>query len=441
MYVQWSTDYGATWQVSPTLLTASDSRIGYPVIAASENNVYIATTETADGVDPRVGQGIVSVWSNTTAGSGAWTKRTVGATTSTSDWGYAPGGCPAPATTVMGFEPMPGIAAAGDYAGVIFMKNNSGRAIIKVSKTQGATWSTGCGEGATTSAANMCTQIPVTKGAKGVYTNTAQSCPGGGGSADPEVSGACGGGVLTAAGAGDDTDPDGNSARFAFGWVNAECQGGSVFVASCPGPGPGTPALPNSNGIPPGMYTKVWTSAGWQQTQRIACFENTRGSCDGLAGTTYPAGYMDGYSQQISWFGTDDGTAVPTGVALTWIGCPDGPAVGKGCSEVAADPGARIIMKESGNTGVSWGGDWGVNPSSYNVVATQTGNAAYQINEYPQVLYYDPTDNTGTDECAQETSAALAGRGTTSCKKLAFFMSRNTSYTLYAAFQSTGTIT
>lgn len=546
MYVRISHDYGATWNSSPILITASSSRVGYPTIAAGGGHAYIATTENLSSFDPSNGaMGKVSVWHHDDLlADTSWVKTDVGDSTSGYDWGYLPGGCPAPggySGSVMGIDPYPGLAVAGKWVGLIWTYSNSGGIRIKVSKDAGATWSTSCGGGGPMSGPDVCTQIVTTKGGKGVYTNTATACPGGGGNASAEVNGSCGGSSNGASGTGDSTN---GSGRMVFSWMNGECQGGSIWLSACP-------AAPN--GPPSGVYTKVWTEQGWKATQLVSCFEGSadataRGGCTSIGGAgTYPGNYMDGFTTLDDWYGTvttgaqaevqsltinatggtftmsynggastapqafnvplatldpivegiipalcdvttggvvgaytftfvDAGggcpntsttivqlavnpgsltggtagipraytltttsgglTATPQGMGVIWTACADGPPVGKGCAESAQDPGSEVVMKESGNLGATWGGDWGQAKSFEEVAANGSGASTY-ISEYGQLIYYNPNTNVGgNDNCgAQANGAAAVG-----CKKYVVFVGRNTAYTIYALFTETGTL-
>jgi hypothetical protein len=258
--------------------------------------------------------------------------------------------------------------------GIIFTKNNYGKALIKISADSGATWSTGCsGTGSAT-----CTQIVAKAGTKGlVYSTTTTGCPSYSAS-DPEKNGACAAGQDVAAAL-----PGASDAQtvFGFGWINDD----RVPVAN----GGYTNSF-DSTVYQPGLYTKTWSNAGgWGPTVRVSCVMAT-GTCSSAPAV---AAYEPGqYGPSLSAYGTPGGTY---GFALAWTGCRYTTRLHPtmGCDETAKDPGAEVLYKESGNNGLSWGGDFGV-ASSYNRVVQDTtggnGGTLYRINEYPTVVVDKP---------------------------------------------------
>ncbi len=403
-----------------TLLGGSDalSEYEYPTIAASGTNVYVIATEMDNDAK---GYGNLILFRSTNSG-GTFSAQTIGRTTSRFETTGVSTGCNNAANGAGGVPPTPlglegwsgyaFVSATGDATprvGAVWVRNDTGKVVAKISTDGGATWPGGAnGAACTVGGTDACTQNLIPSGGKGLgydYDQAAGGCattdlefPAGGGP-DP---GPCGVGpwAVTAAATG----------RIGFAWTS--CGAGNNF-SGCSN---------QDTTAPRGVYFRLWTTAaGWSPKRLVACLSNCPSA---PAAGSIGASYNGAYGLGLAPWGT-------TGWGIIFSACPIQTGglggVDYPCSEndtaptmagqSAVDPGAEILYKESGNNGAGWNGDWTIAAGTactttnacYHRAVSNAGGAAtcgimaaeqcVRVAEYANLIY-DRQSNT-TNGCAQ----------------------------------------
>lgn len=341
LYVRVNNNYGAaaSWS-APVRLTSLSGRVDFPVISASGASVYVVHTDSANGQ---------VILDRSTNNGTSFTQQQIGHTSATFDNGRSPGAptCSSPPTPsgLEGFAGRATVAGDGTTAGAAWIQNNAGRAVVKISTDNGATWPGGANGSPCSAGVGACTQHLTPSGTLGAGGRSTLSA--------------------TAA-----------SGRLGFAWVD------DVGAAA-----------------PKGLYARIYqASTGWGQKKLVSCFQTT----SPCVGAPAPAVYNDGYSPSVAFYGT-------AGVGITWSGCPYTPTTPatpcNGSSSAPVDPGAEILYKESWDNGATWSAGEGSATSYKKVVGNDVADSV--INERPSVVF--DTVSGASAGCAQSGSTPEAG--------------------------------